>query len=187
MEVNTLVDEEYLIAQAKADPTKFGVLYKRHFEAIYLFILRRVTEKEVAKDISQQVFLKALQSLGKYTYKGLPFSSYLYRIAINESNLFFRDQSKVRYVTINQSFKDGLRAEIWSGEGNRTDDWFSELGNALRKLKAGDLMLIELRFFENKSFKEIGSILEITENLAKVRVYRVLKKLKKEIQVNYEE
>jgi RNA polymerase sigma-70 factor (ECF subfamily) len=43
------------------------------------------------------------------------------------------------------------------------------------------LQLIELRFFENKSFKEIAAILEVTENNAKVRTYRVLDQLKKEM------
>ena len=48
-----------------------------------------------------------------------------------------------------------------------------------QELPEDELQLIEMRFFEKRSFKEIGEILEITENNAKVKTYRILEKLKK--------
>lgn len=49
----------------------------------------------------------------------------------------------------------------------------------LSKMKEDDMQLLELRFFERRSFKEIGEMLEITENNAKVKSFRALEKLKK--------
>ena len=53
------------------------------------------------------------------------------------------------------------------------------LYSTLSLLKDGDLQLIELRYFEKRSYREIGEILEITENNAKVRTFRALERLKK--------
>ena len=54
--------------------------------------------------------------------------------------------------------------------------------NALAELNDDDLELIELRYFEQRSFKEVAEILEITENNSKVRVFRILRKLRQIIQ-----
>jgi RNA polymerase sigma-70 factor (ECF subfamily) len=53
------------------------------------------------------------------------------------------------------------------------------LANALKKLKKADMEIIEMRFFEKRSFKEIGDILNVTENNAKVKMFRIIRRLKK--------
>jgi len=58
-------------------------------------------------------------------------------------------------------------------------DLEERLPGILQKLSVDELQLIELRFFEQRPFKEIASILSITETYAKVKVYRVLDKMKK--------
>ncbi|MEB2774162.1 sigma-70 family RNA polymerase sigma factor [Algoriphagus sp. D3-2-R+10] len=179
------VSEEFLIRQAKSDPTHFRELYDLYFEEIFRFIIRRVREIEISKDITQQVFLKALLGLEKYVYREVPFSSYLYRIAANECNQFFRDSSKVRYVSMDADIQASLITEIEPEESSSETD-LSNLSKALEELSIKELLLIELRFFEKKGFKEIGFILNITENLAKVRTYRLLNKIKKVLEKSHE-
>jgi RNA polymerase sigma-70 factor (ECF subfamily) len=60
-----------------------------------------------------------------------------------------------------------------------TEENKKKLFESLSKLKEKDMQLLELRFFEKRSFREIGEILEITENNAKVKSFRALEKLKK--------
>ena len=55
-----------------------------------------------------------------------------------------------------------------------------ELIQRIAELPENDLQLIELRFFEKHSYREIGEIMDLTENNAKVRAYRVLRKLQKQ-------
>jgi RNA polymerase sigma-70 factor (ECF subfamily) len=57
------------------------------------------------------------------------------------------------------------------------------LGKALHYLSAQEIELIELRYFESKSFAEIGFILQVTENNAKVKTYRAIDKLKQKFSV----
>ena len=63
-------------------------------------------------------------------------------------------------------------------ESDETEENKKHLLNALSLLKEKDVQLIELRFFEKRSFKEMGEILELTENNAKVKTFRALEKLK---------
>jgi len=75
--------EEDLIRKSATNPESFRPLYEAYFKKIFLFILHRVGEKEIAGDLSQQVFLNALSNIGRFEFRGLPFSAWLYRIAIN--------------------------------------------------------------------------------------------------------
>ena len=75
-------DEEELIRNAQANPDEFRLLYERYFKKIFLFILHRVGDKAIAADITSQVFLKALININKFSFRGLPFSSWLFRIAL---------------------------------------------------------------------------------------------------------
>ena len=67
------------------------------------------------------------------------------------------------------------------------EDYYSEekekLVKILARLSDERLSIIEMRFFEKRSFKEIGEIMGITENNAKVKVYRTLDKLKKDFNI----
>lgn len=88
------VDEEGFLIRSQTDPEAFRYIYTKYFKKIFLFVLHRVGEKQISADITQQVFLKALTGLSKFQFKGLPFSAWLYRIAINECNDFFRKTKK---------------------------------------------------------------------------------------------
>lgn len=171
-----MIEEYALIEAAKTDPGKFAPLYNTYYEKIFRFIYQRIDDKELAFDTTSQVFLKAMLNLQKYKFKGLPFSSWLYRIASNELTDLFRSHRAKRTVKIDSVNVYNIIAEV---EENSLEIYHDELITAITKLPEEDLRLIEMRFFEKRTFKEIGDILEITENNAKVKTYRTLEKLKK--------
>ncbi|NJM24972.1 MAG: hypothetical protein HC859_05145 [Bacteroidia bacterium] len=88
--------EEDVIRASQRDPSAFRPLYEKYYRTLFRFILYRVADKEVTADLTSQVFLKALLHLDKFQLRGFPFSSWLYRIAINECNDFFRKTKKAR-------------------------------------------------------------------------------------------
>jgi RNA polymerase sigma-70 factor (ECF subfamily) len=170
-----LEDEMSLIEIAKKDPRQFAPLYKKYHEAIFRYVYKRVDDEEAAYDITSCVFVKALASLPKYEFRGVPFSSWLFRIAKSELYQSFRDKKAQRTVSLDSvtivQFIDELN-EDFSEEQRIT------LLNSLKLLKDHQLQLIEMRFFEKRSFKEIGEIVGLTENNAKVKTFRALVKLK---------
>lgn len=175
IETKILTDEEKLILAAQANRDKFQPLYEKYYTQILKFVYQRVTTKDDAYDITQQVFLQAMLSLNKYELRGFPFSSWLYRIAINELNQAFRKNEKQRGVNLEEKHLKDIVEEMNEGAIEEKE---SILLEALTGLDEEDFQLVEMRFFEKRAFKEIGEILNITEASAKMKLYRILDKLK---------
>jgi RNA polymerase sigma-70 factor (ECF subfamily) len=169
-------EELKLINSAKLNPAYFAPLYDRYYKIIYLFIYKRYRDKELTADLTSQVFLKAMLNIEKYEDKGFPFSAWLYRIACNEMNMFHRKNSKFKEVEVRE--KDAIEfldeMDIESKENN-----INTILQFLENMEEELQFLIQMRFFDKLSFKEMGDILRITEDNAKVRLYRAIEKLKK--------
>lgn len=164
------------IEKARNNPICFEPLYNNYFDSIYRFVYNRISSYDQAGDITSQVFLKALQHLNSYTYKGVPFSAWLFRIASNEVNQYYRNQKKCISLSIDEVHIENFITEVDDTENaNKKKLIFT----ALSRLPRSSVDLIQMRFFEDYSFREIADISGITENNAKVKVYRILDKIKK--------
>jgi RNA polymerase sigma-70 factor, ECF subfamily len=177
-----LQQELLQIEAAKKDPRRFGVIYEKYYRQIFLFVYKRVGEDEIAGDVVSQVFMKAMASLEKYEYRGVPFSAWLYRIASNEVNQHFRNAKGDRTVSLEQTQIDRVLGMVDEEPGeDNTPHYTKVMLETLTELEAEDVQLIELRFFEDMAFKDVAFIMGITENNAKVRAYRILERLKKKL------
>ncbi len=168
-------DEEKLIIAAKENSRHFEPLYKSYYERIARYIYHRVESKELAFEITAQVFYLALNNLSKYTPKGLPFSAWLFRIAGNELNQWFRKNKAQRVLNMDTEGLGELKDNM---EENSSAEMDKHLFDALQELEAEEMELINMRFFEKRSFKEISDILQIGESACKMRLYRILEQLK---------
>lgn len=169
------------IQAAQANPARFRPLYDRYYEQILRFIYRRTGEEMLAGDLCAQVFMKAMQKLHKYQFKGVPFSAWLYRIASNEVAQHYRDQQKNRTICIDDANVHSMVDEDEKDAGENILQYRETLLQVLDELKPKDVQLIEMRFFEQRPFKEIADIMGITESNAKVKTYRLLERLKKKM------
>lgn len=175
--VYTREKEMELIARAKTDIAFFAPVYEANYKAIFSFVYNRIRDKETVADLVQQTFLKAMVNLDKYQDKGFPFSSWLYRIAINEVNMYFR-KGKVTEVEIQEKDAVELIHEI---SGNSDEQTIQRCLELMAQLPEEQSQLIEMRFFDKLSFQEIGQVYSITEANAKMRLYRILEKLKNDL------
>lgn len=165
------------VQAAQKNPAHFRVLYNRYYESIFRFVYKRTADEALAADLTSQVFLKAMQKIGQYTYQGVPFSAWLFRIASNEIAQHFRQQKKTRVVALEERTTKDLEDEYDDKED--LDININILKAVIQDLKPEEVELLELRFFEKRPFKEVADILDITENNAKVKIYRLLQKMKK--------
>jgi RNA polymerase sigma-70 factor (ECF subfamily) len=172
-----ILSEQRAIEDAKSNPARFEVLYNRYYELILQFVYKRVEGKEAAYDITSQVFLNAMTNIKGYKFMGMPFSSWLYRIAVNEINQMFRSDKVRRAVKVDEDELKYVMDELKTAE--ETETRYRQITEALGELDEDELQIVELRFFEQRPFKEIGEILNITENNSKVKLYRVIDKMKK--------
>lgn len=173
---HTPFNEARQIELAQKDHRHFGPLYELYFEQIFRFIFKRLGgNEEVAGDLVQQCFIKAMANIQKYEDRGLPFSAWLYRIAQNEVNMFFRAEKKNYTVEITDRQLYSILEE--SGENSFRQEDLDQLIEIINNLDEVQSDLIELRFFQQLSFKEIADIYQITEANAKMRIYRLLEKI----------
>jgi len=166
--------ESVLIEESKRNPQCFEPLYVKYYQQILKFSYRRMDSLDDAYEITASTFAKALSNIGKYKQQGLLFSSWLYRIAINEINQFYRDTNKRRTINIDDTNAKYIAEET----GKEMQELKQALKIVLQQLNSDEIQLLELRFFEERPFSEVGEILGITENNAKVKTYRVIDKLR---------
>lgn len=170
------------INNAKADPKNFAPLYEKYHEQIFRYVYQRMDDKQLSYDVTSQVFLKAMRNLNRYEYRGIPLASWLYRIAKSELNQAFRDNKAKRTIHID-SVQVATFMEVFEEETNSINK--RRLFRILSEMNESDLQLIELRYFEERSYKEIGEILNLKENNAKVKTFRALNRLKKMFKKQY--
>lgn len=179
---NEQLDAEFkLIEAAKLDINRFGPLYDKYYKQIFNYLYQRLDDKETAFDVTSQVFLKAMTNLSKYQFKGVPFASWLYRIAYSELMQLFREKKAQRTVNADVADIKHLCEEI---NENYYDDFLPVLSKVLTELDELELQLIEMRFFEKRPFKEVAEVLELSETNAKVKLHRLLEKIKKSLKTN---
>ena len=170
--------EEKLIRAAQLNYKAFGPLYERYFDAVFGFVLNKTMNYDLAGDLTSQTFVKAMHNIKKYEMRGVPFQFWLFRIALNEIRMLFRKNPSVE-VSISEAKLDQVLAS--EEQDVSSDDKMKKrvaLVNALNKLTSEEVELIELRFFEERSFKEVAMLFSCSEEAAKKRVYRIVVKLR---------
>lgn len=171
------IREEYsILEKSRTNPDAFGLLYKKYFDRIFGFIYRQTDDEDVAGDLCSQTFLNALNNAGKFTFRGVPVSAWFYKIAANEVNRYYRKRKSAKTFSLEESKIRDLYEQANDGWD---EDMIERLLGYLAELPAEMLEVLNLRFFEDKDFKEIAFILDITESGAKMRTYRALDSLRK--------
>lgn len=164
-------EELLLVEAAQDDPAKFGDLYEIHFERIYAFIARRVRDRDIAEDLTSDVFHKALANLRNYEWRGAPFGAWLMRIAANA----VADESKraAREVPSPEDPPDPDAESDLEALEHR-----ARLFRFVSQLPASQRRVIFQRFVEQKSIREIAQQLGRTEGAVKQLQFRALQDLR---------
>ena len=171
-----ILQEYSILDRAKKNPQAFGELYEKYFDRIFNFVYRQTDDEDLTADLTSQAFLIALKNVDRYQFRGVPFSAWLYKIASNEINKHYRKQKQTKVFSI----EEGADRELMEqAEEEYNEEIINRLMNYLKELPTEMLQVLELRFFEDKDFKEIAFILDITESGAKMRTYRALDRLRK--------
>jgi len=180
-----LEQEKALIQKSQEDIKAFGELYDEYYVRIFNYVLRRTASIESAQDVTSEVFFKALKNLKQFRWRGIPLSSWLYRIATNEIANYFRNHRHVQYdleVVFNSGniANPSAETEILEAEAElKRHEEFLALHENISRLSVKYQEVITLRFFENKQLKEISEILCKRESTVKSLLHRGLEQLRK--------
>lgn len=150
-------DERSLVSRAqKGGEEAFAQLYEEYFNKIYRYIVIRIGDAMEAEDITQQVFLKALQSIGSFKWRGIPFSAWLYRIAHNQVVDHLRKTKRRITVPI-----DEVTVAVESNPQQEVEQKFDlqQLTAAIQRLTEAQRAVISLRFTSELSTAEVAKTL----------------------------
>jgi len=165
-------DLRYIRKALNGNKNAFGKLVEIYQDQILYLAYDYLGNYEEAKDVAQDVFLKAFEKLKSFNQKA-KFKTWLYQIAINTSLDYLRKR-KSRMEIQNKIESDDseifndIAIDLW-------DDIFSE---AINDLSEKQYTAIVLKYFHDKSTEEISEILECDINTVRVHLHRAIYKLK---------
>lgn len=182
-------DEKELIERAKTDPQSFGLLYEMNYDKILNYVLRRTANAEVSYDITSETFFKALKNIRSFTWQNVPFSAWLYKIAINEIAAFHR-KGKFISSSLNELSDNGFEPAssqdleqemIEAQEEVDRHEKYLIVREKIESLPQKYSEVLSLRFFGEKQISEIAQILSKSEGTIKSLLHRGLEKIKKDL------
>lgn len=170
-------DERRLVEAAQRDPGRFAALYEANFDRVYAFVARRVASREEAEDMTAEVFHQALAGLAKFSWQGTPFVAWLLGIA---TNLLARRWQ--RAAPQPEAPVDDLKLAATDSQAER-QALFAQL---LERLPGDQRRVLERRFFEQRSIREIAQELGRSEGAVKQLQFRALETLRSQMRNRHE-
>ena len=171
-----MTDVQGLVQRAQAnDRAAFGELYEMYCPKIYSYIAYHLNGRsEAAEDLTEEVFMKALQNLGSFQFREVPFSSWLYRIAHNHLIDHVRANKKAQMVAIEDA--EHLLFERDQLDG-RLDQY--TLAAALSQITEDQRQIVLMRIVQGMSIMETARAVGKSEDSVKQLQSRGLKALKR--------
>jgi RNA polymerase sigma-70 factor (ECF subfamily) len=176
--------EEYqvsqIIAAARRDPQKFGELYALYAQPVYRYLYSRIGSIAEAEDITAQTFLAALEYFPKYRHDGY-FASWLFSIARSKAMDYFRKRRNEASLDETESVTvdSNLLQQVINSER------VIALSKLIHTLSSDEQELIRLRYVADLRFAEIGQLLNQKENTVKKTLYRLLARLKDQLEKSH--
>ena len=164
-------DERVLIEAAQKDPGRFAELYELNFHRVYAYVQCRIKDRTEAQDLTAHVFQQALANIGKFKWRGAPFITWLYRIAANAIADHARKKSR-EVADADAATNTSVDADLEQVERR------ARLFRAVETLPEDQRKVIQLRFGEEKSIREIASALNRSEGAVKQLQFRGLENLR---------
>ena len=172
--VNEMGNDHELIKQfQEGNQSAYDELVKRHLQTTYQFFLKFTKDPMDAEDLSQDVFIKLLQSLHSFRFEAA-FTSYLYRIQLNTANSFIRKARWKKYLHLDQTSETGSYDQNLEREWSKEEIW-----NHVSTLPKTQRMVVIMRIAQDLPYKDISNILGISEGSAKVNYHHGINQLKK--------
>lgn len=178
-----LSDEKQLVMDAKSNNESFGKLYDFYFPKVYSFVAAKINDRDDAEDLVSDIFMKVLENIQKFEWRGVPFGAWIFRIARNVLNDYYQKHNKTRTSDIEQAYSVSEPEEKVSPHIKAAREELSDVVQKVMKtLPERELLVIQLKFFSELSNREIVQITGLSESNVAIILYRTLRKIKPDLQ-----
>jgi RNA polymerase sigma-70 factor (ECF subfamily) len=174
----TADEERQLIEQARRDPEAFRALYRAYLPRLYGYVVYRVGRRQDAEDLVADVFVKVLEYLDRFEYRGEgAFAAWVFRIASNHVNAYYRRRGRqkdpIPLADLPEIAGDSLRPD----EALIRQERFDILRRMIDTLPPRRQEVITLRFFGGLRNQEIAAMLDLDERTVASHLARALSDL----------
>ncbi|MDD2757521.1 MAG: sigma-70 family RNA polymerase sigma factor [Candidatus Pacebacteria bacterium] len=169
----------------KKDKEDFSRLFDFYYDKIIRYVFRRTLDVEYSKDITSNVFLKALDNIESFKWKnGInSFNAWIFKIATNEINQYFRKQNRYKLIIddpeIRFNLKDESNLSLEIEKKIDNDKYLIILSKAIKELKPIYQDILHLRYFEEMPYNEISEVLKKNESTVRVYAKRAIEELER--------
>jgi RNA polymerase sigma-70 factor (ECF subfamily) len=179
--VETDQESAWIAASRNGDIRAFNSLVLKWEKRVYNITLRILRNRDEAEDATQEIFLLAYRNIRRFR-RDSKFYTWLYRIAINHCLTRLHQRPPGIYQTLPEeneaSFSPGFRISETQTESLLRKERRRQIMNAMTRLSPEQIAVIELKFFQEMTFEEIGAVLNIPLSTIKSRLYSGLAELR---------
>ena len=179
-------DNKIISRVLRGDQQVFAELVKRYRHFVFTIALRYTANREDAEEIAQDVFVKAYRSLADFR-RDSKFSTWLYTITTNTCSSFLRKKKMAIHSLANEKTFELANSAESTINGKEAGQKFKEalMNRAICLLNADDATILTLFYKGEQSLEEIGQIMGITSNTAKVKLHRARRRLKEKLETHF--
>lgn len=165
----------------KNDKHAADELITKYYKEIYSYVYKQLSEKESAKDLTQDIFISVLKGLHRFDESKATFKTWIYRIATNKVIDYYRSnqykyKKSLDYIDTNDI---GESSDFVIYLGYKED--ITKVQNIVNKLDKDNQEIFRLKIFLDMKFNEISEILGMPISTIKSKYYRLIKNIKDEI------
>jgi RNA polymerase sigma-70 factor (ECF subfamily) len=169
-------EKKYIKEAQEGNQGSFGLIYNHYVSQIYRFVFFKVSVKQVAEDLTHEIFLSAWQNIKNYKQKQFPISSWLYQIARNKVIDYYRTDKK----NISIDTEDSQEEMLGSEEQASLDIPLAidKVKSLIKFLKPEYQDVLIMRYVEDLDHKEIANALNKSEGAIRLIQHRAINNLK---------
>jgi len=177
-----LDDELRLIRKIQKDGDRAAAdtLVRKYYKEIHGFIRKQTHDEETALDLTQEIFISLLKTIGRYEpKKGAGFRTWLYKIATDKTIDFFRSRSGRIIETLTLDEVEPIDETDFT-EQIENSDFAEKVSNYVKNFPSDTQKIFRLHIFGNYTFAEIAESMQLAEGSVKSKYYRLINKLRGE-------
>ena len=164
-------------------------LVRLYYDEIYIFVAKQISDSELAYDLTQEIFISMLHSIGSYQEKLSSFRTWLYRIATNKV-IDFRRKTAVDTISLEElgeaEIKDYIAKIDYENDMDQAE-LLQKIECFVSGFQTDVQQIFRLHIYGGQTFQEIAVLTEMPESSVKSKYYRLLKQIRREFYDEYTE